>query len=331
MQWNLLFAFWVHAGIILLCCAQESESTRSRQSRLPTTVYSSTNTSTSIEVINSDGYYPLTCDTTTKEEEQPTIFTAQVEMIFAGRIDLLGKLERTTFQNIFISAYNSIARANCDAYDRSLKQMNLMEMLNSVGDAVIVAVENVTYSLLLGLLEPFRPYDEEPSLRQASASKPPRRMSVSSNCGHRANTTCDDPVPSVSAVYKVTGTCRNCPANSGTFNLFDDAFRRQRIRLRERKLQFDDMLYRMSDGWDEANDEAARKKFEEGKSEDTLNSTINSCTCTASGLKPTKPHAPSIFQLMELINPELEEEFDGMLGSLADTVLLGNYLLFENI
>lgn len=289
-----------------------------------------TNTSTRL-IFDDDVDNGLTCNSSSVDGSTATLstseFHAQVEFTLEGRNDLLGRLERTALEGIFLTSYNYILatqQGSCDLYNFRLTQMSFLQMSNPLGDLVTTTLSTISGTDsddLFGIPDPFRPSTQGdsgippptllPGVEDIPLPAPPiddladtivddllfpgnrRNLQSSSErpeCVEDDTRPCDD---QVTVVYNVTGTCRNCPIlESGTFPLFDDDLRHRELSsLRLRVRVFPDIATTTATTTvtrGQRDDSITSSRHLQDITSPPLNSIIDAeCVCTATGLPPT--------------------------------------------
>lgn len=139
--------------------------------------------------------------------------------------------------------------------------------------------------------------------------------------GYDASTTNTTSDASISTVYNVTGTCRECQlSRAGSFQLFDDSFR---LRIRVRVLSITEDTRALQGrplggggppgGFPPANSNngspPADAPLPVEETPPMVSNTENSeddCTCAA-GMEPLQPQAPSVSKLIEFLNARLQQ------------------------
>lgn len=125
--------------------------------------------------------------------ENVSQFTATVYVGLRGNLALLTQDEKSALEQAFQDSYNAISFSRCDSYFRNVLNVSLTPLSD----------QTKSYSRLL--------------------------QTVSNSSGFNTSATSNTTsvsAPSDSAVFQVVGQCRGCPISStGTFSLFDDAFR----------------------------------------------------------------------------------------------------------
>lgn len=189
---------------------------------------------------------------------------------------MLNATERGLFTVAFKDIYNSLTQRSCDSYFRRITNLAWVNMTNTIGDFVIMkgpspSVSDVNNATQNQTSEGTRNLQMRPV--QAPTPAPEVDFNTTST-------------PGVNVVYEVTGTCRDCPISrgSGSFQLYDDAFRRaleetSGIKIRVRQLQ------------------AQSTRITTVSEED--------CQCVE-GTSPITPQAPGVQECVDEMNLELE-------------------------
>lgn len=198
------------------------------------------------------------------------IFTARTVMVFEGRSEHPSVHEEMTLMGGLQRVYNTIAETSCDSFFRRISNLTMIGM----GPMQMMHVDSNT--------------SETTSVNRGGG-----RM-LQNSTGNINRTTSGD-VPLFRMTYEVVGTCRGCAlTESGSFDLYDEAFRRL---LRRRTL------------------------FEESSTRQLLEE--EDCQCV-DGALPLEPQAPGVQECVDAMNGRFEnlEETQGLFEDLRLTDLI---------
>jgi hypothetical protein len=236
-----------------------------------------------------------------------TPIRAQTELVFVGSNDFLGSMERTALANAFVKVYNRITTDRCDSLFRRLERMDFVSMTNQLN-------ETLTYqdTDLLAMLDT-NTTTESPYRPNPGSQRPFGRLRSLQAVSVAGVNTSDS--GGVTVAFSLTGSCRNCRSTqSGSFQLYDDAARlrfrylqeQPKLPLRPNNPLGEEPRERPGDGlllqsWNNSE----RERPGDGRPLPEARRNTSDCTCAA-GLRPERPSAPRIAELIAFVNDSLQ-------------------------
>jgi len=150
-------------------------------------------------------------------------FKSSVVVALDGNVEGLNNTEKTALEKAFVDSYNDLSLTKCDLYHRNVVAVKIIpaSLVGSTagGRRHLQTVANGTSGV--------------PMIGSTETSQ------VGSGPANGNTTTSSSPTSNV-ALYEVIAECRECPVtDSGTFDLFDQGFRRSLLQQSFLKPRFD--------------------------------------------------------------------------------------------
>jgi len=173
-------------------------------------------------------------------------FTSNVVANLEGNPELMTEEERVALERSFLETYNALTFARCDSKFRQVVEVRLVSGLDSRrlveyhADFDVMWESNATYSNSTdGNHTNDEDFDMMWDFNGTYSNSTGRNYTTVGNITNSTQKiTSSAPKRKTPAVYQVFGSCRNCEvSDSGTFTLFDEAFRLRRSLLEDSWLQ----------------------------------------------------------------------------------------------